>query len=172
MPRSRVRASITRAPSRQGSGTHSVQPVATSVSTSVHANAPARLGPECATRSISMNPGGGSSQSLNVRIRTLRRTAFTAPARRRPAPPRSRTSRKSRSIVAALIISKRLRTSGSSCRWPCRSIAGTSTGSEAFSRLPQIRSELSHRTISAARAASSYTHQLSTGLDHSSFWGW
>ena len=34
------------------------------------------LGPECATRAASVRPGGGSPQSLNVRILTLRRTAL------------------------------------------------------------------------------------------------
>lgn len=46
-----------------------------------------------------------------------RRTTFTAPDLRRPAPRHSRISRRSRSIVAALSTSKRSRTSVSSCRW-------------------------------------------------------
>jgi hypothetical protein len=38
-------------------------------------NDPATLVPPCATMSISQKPGGGSFQSLNVRIGTSRRIA-------------------------------------------------------------------------------------------------
>lgn len=66
-----------------------------------------------------------------------------------------RGARSNRSMVAALMARslKRIVTSG--FRWPCRSSAGSRIGSKAFSLLPQTRSEASHRTINAARAASS-----------------
>jgi hypothetical protein len=67
----------------------------------------------------------------------------------------SRTGLSTRSIVAALIVSSRARTSASSARCPCRSIAASSIGISGFSRLPQIRSDASHSTISASRTASS-----------------
>ncbi len=57
-----------------------------------------------------MNPGAGSSQSANVRTRTLRRTPAEGDARRRPFPACPLTSRNARSIVAALIASRPPRT--------------------------------------------------------------
>jgi hypothetical protein len=60
-----------------------------------------------------MNPGAGSSQSLNVRTATLRRIAAEGGERRRGRPPICpRASRNARSIVAALIVSKPASTSG------------------------------------------------------------
>jgi hypothetical protein len=56
-------ASMTIAPLRATSGTHSVQPVATSVSTIVCTKPPAADVPECATKSTSTNPGGGRQPS-------------------------------------------------------------------------------------------------------------
>lgn len=53
--RSFVSASVT-------SATHSVQPLATSVSVSVCANLPLARSPEWETRSASTNPGMGSPQ--------------------------------------------------------------------------------------------------------------
>jgi hypothetical protein len=100
-----------------------------------------------------VKPGGGSPQSLNVRILTPRRMALVALERRRPDPAWARTPRNSRSMVEALTASRRLLTALSSMRWPCRSIAGTRTGSAAFRRLPQTRSEASQSTSSAARTA-------------------
>ncbi len=80
---------------RYGSGAHSVQPVAMSVRTSVCTKLPLVTGPLCATRSASTNPGGGSSQSENVRTGILRRTDEGAAVRRRRLPPAcSRTLRK------------------------------------------------------------------------------
>ena len=76
--------------------------------------------------------------------------------RRRDFPPASvLTFFSRRSIVAALIASTPIRTSGANCRWPCRSIASTSTGSNGRSRLPQTRSGASHSTISAPHMAAS-----------------
>ena len=43
-----------------------------------------------------------------------------------------------------------VRTSGASCRWPCRSIASTRIGIRGRSRLPQTRSDASQTTIGAA----------------------
>ena len=61
--------------SRTSSGAHSVQPVAMSVSVSVCTKLPFAVGPLCATRSASTNPGGGLSQPSKVRTATLRRIA-------------------------------------------------------------------------------------------------
>jgi hypothetical protein len=103
-----------------------------------------------------MKPGAGSPQSEKVRTGTLRRNAAEGGVRRRGAPPAAvRTSRSSRSIVAAVIASTPARTSAANCRWPCRSIASTNTGSNGRNRLPQTRSEASHSTISALRMAAS-----------------
>jgi hypothetical protein len=68
-------ASTTSPPSRVTSGRHSVHPVATSTIVRVWMNDPATDMPPCATISISQYPGGGSFQSLNVRIGTSRRIA-------------------------------------------------------------------------------------------------
>ena len=58
-------------------------------------------------KSASMNPGGGSSQSLNVQTATLRRIAAEGGERRRGRPPVCpRASRDALSIVAVLIVSK------------------------------------------------------------------
>ncbi len=101
--------------SRTSSGAHSVYPVAMSVSVSVCTKLPSAVGPLCATRSDSMNPGSGSFQSANVRTGTLRRTPAEGGARRRVLPPACPlTSRSARSMVAALIASKLPRTSGAS----------------------------------------------------------
>ena len=81
-PRSRSTASTTTPASRTSSGTHSVQPLAISVSTSVQTKLPAIDDPQCATRSASTKPGAGSCQSPNVRTATLPRTG-SPPARRR-----------------------------------------------------------------------------------------
>ena len=51
---------------------------------------------------------------------------------------------------------------GSRSRWPCRSIASTSFGINAFSRLPQTRSAASHNTVRACRTASSYNRLRSS----------
>ena len=64
--RSFVSASVTSDPSRTMSATHSVQPLATSVSVSVCAKLPLARSPEWATRSASTNPGMGSPQSAKV----------------------------------------------------------------------------------------------------------
>ena len=129
--------------------------MATSVTTSVCTKLPFGTGPLCATRSASAKPGGGSSQSENVRTGMLARTGDGA-LRRRFLPARSRTPRSERSIVAGLIARSPARMSGPSCRWPCLSMAATKVGISAFSRLPQIRSDASPRTTSASRTASSW----------------
>ena len=59
--------------------------------------------------------------------------------------PCSRTWRSDRSIVDALMASTAARISGPSLRCPCRSIASTNVGISAFRRLPQIRSDASHK---------------------------
>ena len=74
-PRARSIACTTDAPSRTSSGGHSVQPVATSTIVKVWINEPETVVPPCTTISISQKPGGGSFQSLNVRIGTSRRIA-------------------------------------------------------------------------------------------------
>ena len=103
--------------SRTNNGAHSVQPVAMSVNVSVCMKLPSAVGPLCATRSASMNPGAGSSQPSNVQIGTLRRTP-TEDAERRRVPPVacSLTLHSARSIVAALIASRPARNSGASLR--------------------------------------------------------
>ena len=125
------------------------------MTTSVCTKLPFGTGPLCATRSASAKPGGGSSQSENVRTGMLARTGDGA-LRRRFLPARSRTPRSERSIVAGLIARSPARMSGPSCRWPCLSMAATKVGISAFSRLPQIRSDASQRTTSASRTASSW----------------
>ncbi len=130
--------------------------MAMSVSTKVCTKLPFATGPLCATRSASTNPGGGSSQPSNVRSATLRLTAAEGAALRRVAVRACRLmSRNARSMVAALIDSRLVRTSSPSRRWPCRSIASTRIGTSGRSRLPQIRSDASQTTISASRTASS-----------------
>jgi hypothetical protein len=65
------------------------------------------------------NPGGGSFQSAKVRTGTLRRIAAEGGALRRfRAPAPSLTSRRTRSIVAALIAIRLTRNAGPSLRWP------------------------------------------------------
>jgi hypothetical protein len=101
--------------SRTSSGAHSVHPVAMSVSVSVCTKLPSAVGPLCATKSASMNPGAGWFQSANARTGTLRRTPAEGAARRRDPPPAcSLNSRSTRSMVAALIASKPPRTSSAS----------------------------------------------------------
>ncbi len=143
-----LRTSVSSSCSRTSNGAHSVQPVAISVSVSVCTKLPFAVGPVCATRSASTNPGGGSSQPSKVRTATLRRIAAEGGAWRRFCPPaRSLTSRSARSIVAALIPSKPVRTSGARCRWPCRSIASIRIATSGRSRLPQTRSDAYQITI-------------------------
>ena len=101
-------------------------------------------------------PGGGSSQSENVRTGILLRTDDGAAARRRLLPiASSRTWRSDRSIVDALMASTAARICGPSLMCPCRSIASTNVGISAFRRLPQIRSDASHRTTIASQTDSS-----------------
>jgi predicted ATPase len=73
---------------------------------------------------MSMQPGGGSCQSAKVRTRTRRRISGTT---RRCFLPRVawRATRKSRSIVAALMANTLARIASSSFKWPCRSSDGT-----------------------------------------------
>src|SRR5512133_3547324 len=80
--RAATSASITSAPLRTTTGTHSVQPVATSVSTIVCTKLPAADVPAWATKSTSTKPGGGSFQSPNVRRNRTpyRRAEACAPA--------------------------------------------------------------------------------------------
>ena len=65
-----------------------------------------------------------------------------------------KAARLRKKVVAALIASNLLRISGARSKWPCRSIASTRTGSNAFSRFPQTRSDASHSNMSALRSAS------------------
>jgi hypothetical protein len=100
------------------------------------------------------NPGGGSSPPSNVRSGTLRLTAADGAALQRVAFPACLLmSRNARSMVAALIARRLVRTSCPSRRWSCRSIASTRTGTRGRSRLPQIWSNASQITISASRTA-------------------
>ena len=139
--------------------THSVQPVAMSVSVEGVDEVTIGLGPpQCSTMSISKKPGGGSRQSANVRTGMLRRMAEPTPLRRLRCPSMcARAAASTRSMVAALTCKTLVLTTGSRSRWPCRSIASTSIGINAFSRLPQTRSAASHSTVSACRTASSYS---------------
>ena len=147
-------ASSASAPVRIMTGTHSVQPVAMSVSTMVCAKAPAALTPECATKSTSTNPGGGSPQSAKVRTGTERRTAELNPARRRrPCAAAMRISDRSRSIVAGLADRSAARRSSSGASCPCRSSAGSRTGIIGANRFEQTRSDASHRRTKASVTA-------------------
>ena len=133
----------------------SVQPDAMSVRTRLWAWLPATDFPQCATMSISKKPGGGSFQSLNVRTAILLLRGVLIPDLRRPCLPASRTGFNSRSIVAALMPSRRPRTSAPNRKCPYRSIASTSVGIACFSRFPQMRSAASQRIVKALRTASS-----------------
>ena len=116
--------------------------------------APDNAPPQCATKSISRNPGKDSSQSAKVRTGTRALIFFrTRRFRRRPALLRTGTT--SRSMIAALTERTRSRTWGCKSRWPCRSIASTRLGRIAFNRFPQFRSEASQATTNASRTASS-----------------
>ena len=120
------------------------------------AKLPAVLGPECATKSTSTKPGGGSPQSAKVRTGTERRTAELNPARRRlPCAAAIRISDSSRSIVAGLAESTAARVVSSTPIWPCRSSAGSSVGIIGFNRFEQTRSDASHTRTSASTTARS-----------------
>ena len=69
------------------------------------------------------------------------------------------TVRSARSMVAALMFNKPRRTSSARSRWPCRSMASTSVGSNGLRRLPQVRSDPSLSTTRASRTASSYSRR-------------
>ena len=86
-PRNWVSASTTRRASRTRSGTHSVHPLAMSVSTSVQTKLPDRVPPEWAKRSASTNPGAGSFQSPKVQTGTWLRRPL------KPGPPPALTGR-------------------------------------------------------------------------------
>ena len=60
-----------------------------------------------------------------------------------------------RSSVAALEARRGFLTTGPRLSCPCRFMESTRLGSAAFSRLPQMRSEASHTTMTASRTASS-----------------
>jgi hypothetical protein len=125
-----------------------------SVSTIVWTKLPAADVPECATKSTSTKPGGGSFQSPKVRTGTERRTAELKPAgRRRPPRAASRTSDSNRSIVAGLTSSSSARVSSLIATRPWRSNAGSRTGASGLSRFEQIRSEASHSAIKASRTS-------------------
>ena len=125
-----------------------------SVSTIVCAKVPDTVVPPCATKSTSAQPGAGLPQSLNVRTGTLRRTAEPNPAgRRRPPPATARTSASKRSMLAALTASSLARVASSSTTRPCRSKAGSNTGSIGRSRFEHTRSATSHTWISASRTS-------------------
>src|SRR5665811_1383943 len=61
--RTSVSTSVSSLCSRTSNGAHSVQPVAMSVNVNVCTKLPLAVGPLCATRSASTNPGAGSPQS-------------------------------------------------------------------------------------------------------------
>ena len=73
--------------------------------------------------------------------------------------PAAGTVRSARSMVAALMFNKPRRTSSARSRWPCRSMASTSVGSNGLRRLPQVRSDASLSTTRASRTASSYSRR-------------
>ena len=81
-PRRAFDFKVTCRPGCTSTTAHSVQPVATSVTTSVCTKLPFGTGPLCATRSASAKPGGGSSQSENARTGMLARTGDGALRRR------------------------------------------------------------------------------------------
>ena len=92
-----------------GSATHSVQPEATSVSTSVWTKEPTALVPQCVTRSISIDPGRVSSQSAKVLTATSFRTRLRGFFLRLAPNACARTCWSRRSIVAALRLKSRSR---------------------------------------------------------------
>ena len=105
--------------------THSVRPLAISVTVRVWTKSPSVFTPpQCSTMSISRKPAGGSRQLAKVRTEMLRRDAAL-------------TCKTLRSMAQAR--------SG----LPCRSMASTRTGINAFKRLPQTLSAALHRTVSA-----------------------
>ena len=77
-----------------------------------------KSGPLCATRCAPTYPGGGSSQPSNVRTVTLRRIAEDALRLRLPPSGSRLFSRNARSIVAALMGNKPLRTHQTRCVIP------------------------------------------------------
>ena len=101
-----------------------------------------------------MLPGTGSSQSANVRILMRRRGSGTTLGGFFARVVRLGSWSK-RSIVAALIDKILQRICICSFKCPLRSSAGTKMGKSALRRLPQTRSDASHSTIKAPRAASS-----------------
>ena len=127
---SRPSAAITEAPSRLSSGRQSLQPVALSVATSVQRKQPSIHLPRWSTGSISSQPALFTfPQPLNVRTAVGRATALRAcGGRRQPLPGMLlRAGASSWSIVALLMLIRFRLTTGSSSRWPGRSI-----GSLAF----------------------------------------
>src|SRR5207253_8702956 len=85
--------------------TQATQPVATSTMLSVYRNWPASLQPQCATRSISRNPGRASVQSAKVRMVIWRLSSVPALVVLRPRRffTCSREAFSARSTVAALM---------------------------------------------------------------------
>ncbi len=160
--RRRSSASTTNELSRTSSATHSVHPLAMSVSTSVWAMLPAMVSPLCATRSASTKPGAGSFQSANVRTGTLprRRGPFVRRVRRRPFP--TRGSANTRSMVDALTRSSRSRTSASRRRCAVAFQRGQenrqqgleSLPADPVGRLPEHDERLAHRLVVDPTASS------------------
>lgn len=132
---------------RADSTTHSVHSLAISVSDSVHKKVPERCRPQCATRSISINPGECRSCSVNILTGILLLTRLTARLRFLPAVVCASFNR--RSMDYTLTFRNCSRSAGFRLRCPCFSIAGISWGSNALRRLPHNRSEASQRTIRA-----------------------
>jgi hypothetical protein len=102
---------------------------------------------------LDIDRGAGSFQSEKVRTVMLFRRSERIPDLRRLPLLTWRIALRRRSIVAALIIRRRCRVSGSSLQCPCRSIELTITGSICLSRFAQVRSAASQTTISASYTA-------------------
>lgn len=130
---------------RTGNATHSVRPLAISVSDSVHKKVPERCRPQYATRSISINPGECRSCPVNILTGILLLTRLTTRLRFLPAVVCASFNR--RSMDDALTFRNCPRSAGFRLRCLCFSIAGISWGSNALRRLPYNRSEASQRTI-------------------------
>ena len=149
--------SLSRVCSRYRSGAHSVHPVAMSVTVSVCTKLPFATGPQCATRSASTNPGGGSSQSENVR------TGMLLADRRWRSRPTALPAACLFADLAKRPVDRR-RAHGEYCGADLRAESQVPVpfhrldqyvGISAFRRLPQMRSDASHSTTIASRTASS-----------------
>ena len=131
-------ASETASCERWSSPVTSVQPVERSVQVHVFRYWPSVVLPQCATRSISRNPGRSSSHSVKVRTGMRRLSRLPGLVVRKPCADFIRTARKQRSMLAELIFrSRSLLSAESSISWQ-RYSTRMASGKNGCNRFEQI----------------------------------